>query len=99
MNHLKVDADQAFNTSHVVSSDAMELRDELAGLQRDWENLIHCWSGSAAAAYAEIWADWHKGAMTLVETLADLSHNLGLAAVQYSEQDAQSASGIDTVQF
>lgn len=36
MDHLNVDTDQAHNTSRAVGNDAQELRDELAGLQRDW---------------------------------------------------------------
>jgi hypothetical protein len=39
MDHLRVEADQAFNTSRVVGNDAQELREELAGLRRDWDNL------------------------------------------------------------
>jgi hypothetical protein len=35
MDHLNVDADQAYNTSLAVGNDAEELREELAGLQRD----------------------------------------------------------------
>ena len=32
MDHLRVDADQAYNTSRAVGNDAQELREELAGL-------------------------------------------------------------------
>jgi hypothetical protein len=33
MDHLRVDADQAYHTSRAVGNDAQELREELAGLQ------------------------------------------------------------------
>ena len=39
-----------------------------------------------------IWRDWLQGATTLVDALADSSHNLGVAAVAYSERDADSAA-------
>ena len=52
MDHLKVDADQAYNTSRAVGNDAQELREELAGLQRDWDNLSREWSGVASSAYS-----------------------------------------------
>ena len=39
-----------------------------------------------------IWRDWLQGATTLVDALADSSHNLGVAAVSYSERDAGSAA-------
>ena len=51
MDHLKIDADQAYNTSRAVGNDAQELREELGGLQRDWDNLSREWSGVASSAY------------------------------------------------
>lgn len=38
ISHLKVDTDVAFNTSHVVSNEAEELREELSRLSREWDN-------------------------------------------------------------
>jgi WXG100 family type VII secretion target len=97
MNHVRVDVDQAYNTSRAVGNDAQELRDELVGLKRDWDNLSGGWSGVAASAYAAIWAEWLEGAATLVDALAESSRNLGLAAVLYSDQDVESAARIDSV--
>ena len=53
MDHLRVDADQAYNTSRAVGNDAEERREELAGLQRDWDNLSRGWSGVASSALAQ----------------------------------------------
>lgn len=97
MKYLLVDADQAYNTAHALGNDAVELREELAGLERDWDNLSRGWSGVASSAYADGWKDWLESAITLVDVLTDLSHNLGLAAVRYSEQDSQSAALIASV--
>jgi WXG100 family type VII secretion target len=97
MNHLSVDTDHAYQTSRAVANDAQELRDELTGLQRDWDNLSRGWSGAAAAAYSAIWAEWVEGATTLVDSLVESSHELGLAAVAYSEQDAGSAATLRSV--
>ncbi|WP_235672935.1 WXG100 family type VII secretion target [Mycolicibacterium hodleri] len=72
------------------------MRDELKTLERDWDNLSRGWSGAASAAYSSIWAEWHEGATTLVEALAESSHNLGVAAVRYAEQDADSAEAVAT---
>jgi WXG100 family type VII secretion target len=96
MDHLRVDADQAFNTSHAVSNDAEELREELANLQRDWDNLSRGWSGTASSTYSSIWAEWFEGATTLVDALAESSRELGVAAVRYAEQDAGSAVTIES---
>ena len=94
MDHLKVDTDQAYNTSRAVGNDAQELREELAGLQRDWDNLSCEWSGIASSAYSTIWGEWVEGATRLVDALAESSHNLGVATVSYSEQDAGSAADL-----
>ena len=94
MNHLCVDADQAYNISLAVGNDAQELREELEGLQRDWDNLSREWSGAASSAYSAIWREWLEGATTLVDALAVSSRNLGVAAVSYAEQDAGSAAAV-----
>ncbi len=91
MDHLRVDADYACNTSRAIANDAEELREELAVLQRDWDNLSREWSGVASAAYTASWQGWVEGATTLVDALADASHKLGVAAVLYADQDADSA--------
>jgi WXG100 family type VII secretion target len=94
MDHLRVNTDQAYNTSRAVGNDAEELHEELAELQRDWDNLAREWSGVASSAYSAIWGEWLEGATTLVDALAESSHNLGVAAVSYSERDAGSAAAI-----
>jgi WXG100 family type VII secretion target len=95
-DHLSVDTEHAFNTSHTVSNDAEELREQLAGISRDWDNLARGWSGVAASTYASIWQEWHEGAAKLVDALAESSRSLGVAAVRYSEQDADSAGALNS---
>jgi WXG100 family type VII secretion target len=67
MDHLRVKADQAYNISRAVGNDAQELREESAGLQRDWDNLSREWSGVAASANSAIWGEWLEGATTLID--------------------------------
>ena len=90
-DHLRVDADAAFSTSHVVSNEAEELREELSRLSREWDNLSHGWSGVAASAFAPVWEEWHEGAARIVEALAESSRRLAQAAVLYEERDISSA--------
>jgi WXG100 family type VII secretion target len=96
MNQMRVDADAAYSTSHAVSNDAQELREELASLQRQWDNLSRGWSGAASSAYSSIWTEWLDGASKLVDALAESSHNLGVAAVRYAEQDADSVTAVNS---
>jgi WXG100 family type VII secretion target len=95
--YLKVNADMAFTTSHVVSNDAEELREELSRLAREWDNVAHGWSGVAASAFTPIWEEWHEGANKLVETLAESSRRLARAAVLYEEQDTNSAQSLGSL--
>jgi WXG100 family type VII secretion target len=93
-DHLKVDADDAFNTSHSLSNDAEELREELTHLSQEWDNLSHGWSGVAASAFAPAWEDWHRGAARIIETLAESSRRLAQAAVLYEAADTDSAQSL-----
>lgn len=88
---LGVDVDHALATSHAVSNDAVELRDDLASISRQWEHLSQGWIGAVASAYDALWRQWHEGAATLVEALAQSSEMLGRAAMAYAEGDADSA--------
>lgn len=97
MNSLKVDPDVAFDTSRSVSNGAVELHEQLVGLQRDWDNLARGWSGTAASTYSPLWEEWVEGATTLIETLEELAQKLAVTAAKYAEQDAQSASSISSV--
>ncbi|MGE2731740.1 WXG100 family type VII secretion target [Mycolicibacterium vaccae] len=97
MNNLEVDPDVAFGTSQSVSNDAVELHEQLAGLQRDWDNLSRGWSGVASSAYTPLWAEWLDGATTLVDTLDELSRKVAAAAARYAEQDSSAAVSIDSV--
>jgi WXG100 family type VII secretion target len=93
---LHVHAEHVFTTSHGVSSDAEELRDELDRIKMDWDKLSRGWSGAAATAYAAIWDEWHRGAVTLVDVLADTSEKLGRAAVAYDGQDGASGESVSS---
>jgi WXG100 family type VII secretion target len=93
-DHLKVHADEMFATSHAISNDAEELREELAAIARGWEDVSHGWSGNAASAYDALWQEWHEGAIKLVDVLSESSNRLGRAAVSYQNQDANSAEGL-----
>src|ERR1700682_82055 len=90
-DHLRVDADAAFNASHFISNEAEELREEVSRLSREWDNLSHGWSGVAASTFAPAWEDWHEGAARIVDALAESSRRLARAAVLYEEPDTCSA--------
>jgi WXG100 family type VII secretion target len=88
---LRVHADDVFATAHIVSNDAEGLREELAAIAREWEDVSHGWSGNAASAYDALWQEWYSGAMALVDVLSESSRKLGRAAASYQDQDTHSA--------
>ena len=96
-----VNSDAAFSTGQAVMTQAVEMREELDRLSREWDDLSQEWSGDAAAAYGAAWQDWHEGAVTLLEALSDTSEKLCRGAVLYEQQDADSARATDAagVQF
>ncbi|UXA18811.1 WXG100 family type VII secretion target [Mycobacterium sp. SMC-4] len=96
MDHLRVDPDVAFATSRSLGNEAVELHEQLTGLQRDWDNLSRGWTGAASSAYAPWWAQWFDGATTLVNSLEDLSRKVATAAAHYAGQDSRSAESIDS---
>lgn len=96
MSQLEVDPDIAFHTSRSVGSDAVELHEQLAGLQREWENLSRGWSGPAASVYSPLWEEWLDGANTLVDTLEELSRKVAEAAAAYLDQDGSAAASVDS---
>lgn len=86
-----------FNTSHAVSNNAEELREELSRLSREWDTVSHGWSGVAASVYTPIWEEWHEGATRLVETLAESSRSLAQAAILYEERDTDTAQTLGSL--
>jgi WXG100 family type VII secretion target len=93
---LRLHADDAFATSHSVSNDAEELREELADVAREWQNMSHGWSGAAASAYDALWQEWYEGAAKVVDVLAESSEKLAQAATAYEQQDAACAVSIES---
>jgi WXG100 family type VII secretion target len=53
------------------------------------------WSGAAAAAYAEGWADWCAGAERVLEGLVAMGRLLDAVHADLSERDLGSQSGLD----
>jgi WXG100 family type VII secretion target len=96
MKRLDVDSDVVLRTAHGASSDAVELGDELSRLAREWQDVSHGWTGSAATAFAALWDEWHDGATKVVQIVTESSEDLAQAAVLYAQQDAESAHALES---
>lgn len=97
MGQLQVNTDVALNAAHAVSSDAEELRQELSGLEQKWQDVSHGWSGAAATSFTSLWDEWHEGALTIIDVLAESSRDLAQAAVLYAQQDASAAQSLSHI--
>jgi WXG100 family type VII secretion target len=91
---LQVDTDEAFQAAHTICNHAEELREELAHLVRDWDNLSRAWEGRAASAYTPVFDQWHEGATKVVDILTEMSKQLAMAAAAYEEQDTENAHSL-----
>jgi WXG100 family type VII secretion target len=96
MDRLMVKPGEAFNTAHAVAVHAQELHEALSQLTRDWGNLSHSWTGSAASAFSSAWSEWHEGASKLTDILADSAERLAKAAMAYEHQDAAAATAVQS---
>ncbi|MCT7361370.1 hypothetical protein A7G45_00970 [Mycolicibacterium llatzerense] len=92
VKQLTVDTDAALNAAQGVSTDAAELRQELARLEREWQDIAHGWKGSAAGAYTALWEQWHDAATKVVQSVSESAQKLNQAAALYTQQDEESAN-------
>ncbi|WP_243056656.1 WXG100 family type VII secretion target [Nocardioides sp. SR21] len=53
------------------------------------------WSGTAAAAYAEGWADWQRSAAVVLDGLAAMADLLEAAEADFTTTDVGSRAGLD----
>jgi WXG100 family type VII secretion target len=96
-DQLRVDSSVVFATAQTLSNHAEELRDELRGLSREWDDLSHSWSGVAASAYVPPWEEWHEAAAKLTDSLAETASRLAEAGMAYEQQDEDSAQAVQAV--
>ena len=64
------------SAAHILTNQADDLKDELDSIVNDWQALSSTWTGAAASAFKAPWEEWHSGAVTVAEVLAEHSHLL-----------------------
>ena len=94
MSGVEVDPSELLSVSTQLDSLSQSMQSGLGALDHDVSDALGTsWSGSAAAAYTQVWQEWHEGATLVVEGLRRMSGLLQEAALRYSATD--SASGAD----
>ncbi len=75
---------------------ADQLRADRARVAREVDALLDgSWTGPAASAYAEGWADWKTAADTVLHGLTTMGELLDAAHERLSESDSSSGSSLD----
>jgi len=90
---LKVSTDDVAAKASAVRSQATELESQVAALTSQMAALADTWTGTAASAFQELYAQWRGQAGQIQQSLADISTSLNSAGTNYAEVEAANASG------
>ncbi len=66
---------------------AGEARRQLAVLAHAVEGVLSRWRGAAGGDYRDGWADWHAGALSMIDALHEMAVAVGLSGRDYAATD------------
>jgi WXG100 family type VII secretion target len=76
---------------------ATELRNGIRSADTEVQTLMTTWKGNAADAYLAGWEETKKGALEVLDALANMAELLGVTAVSYTDIDDRRAADTATV--
>jgi WXG100 family type VII secretion target len=89
---------EAFSTAiGDVQHAAIVLGEEREAIGREVATLLQGWTGIAAAAFGEGWAQWESGALDVLHGLVAMGRLLGAVHDDLSHRDAESQACLDHV--
>jgi WXG100 family type VII secretion target len=86
-----VDAQEVAAAAAAAGASGERIRGEVAGMVGRLAQLESSWSGSAAAAFAGVLAEWRSAQAHVEQALAALTQALGSAATHYDDAEATAA--------
>ena len=86
-----IDAAQVSAATHSVQGTIGRIQSEVGSLVAQLTGLQSSWTGQAATAFQGAVADWRTTQLHVEQSLAQLSHALGVAATQYAEAEQANA--------
>lgn len=87
---LQLDHPEMDSAVHGLRADADRIRHALDRAARRVDETLDCWSGVAAASYAEAWTDWRDGARRVLAALEATTDLLETTRVDLVERDLDS---------
>lgn len=91
MTTYHVDAAQVSAATQAVHGTIGRIQSEVASLLAQLTGLQSSWTGQAATAFQGAVTDWRGTQQHVEQSLAQLSHALGIAATQYVEAEQANA--------
>jgi WXG100 family type VII secretion target len=95
---LRVDPVVMQGFSQSLAGAAEGLRSQLADLDAQVGKMLGGWRGGAGDAYGSAWELWHRGAGEVQLGLSILAKSVGLAGLDYQNNESASATklrGVD----
>jgi WXG100 family type VII secretion target len=92
MTAIKVTPEQLQPVSGQLQAGASNVDGILAQLASSVAPLGSDWAGVAQARFQELWAQWHKSAKALNESLTGISHLMNQASANYAQTEQAIAS-------
>jgi WXG100 family type VII secretion target len=94
---LRVQPEVMHGAAQALSAAAKDLHTKLIELDGQVREMLAEWQGGAGGAYSEAWNQWHRGAGEVQQGLAILAKAVGIAGVEFQNQDSSSAQVLDGV--
>lgn len=91
MTTYHVDAAQVSAATQSVQGTIGRIQSEVGSLVAQLTGLQSSWTGQAATAFQAAVADWRGTQSHVEQSLAQLSHALGVAATQYADAEQANA--------
>ena len=91
MTRYQVDSEAVAAATAVVQAAIGRIQGEVSGLHGSLVNLQGSWTGSAAAAFQGVVADWTATQRRVEESLANINTALAHAGQTYAEIEFQNA--------
>lgn len=89
MGRFEVDSARVAQAASAAGASVGALRTETAALMRHLTDLQGSWTGQAAAAFADVLADWSLTQVRVEQSLDGITAALGSAAQAYADAEQQ----------
>jgi WXG100 family type VII secretion target len=92
---LRVYCDELTRASNTATTGANEIDGLRGKLEIQMNQLAHSWTGQAASAYLDVWAEINDGCAEMLTDLRWIGESTAAAANAYRTMDQQAAESLD----